>query len=55
MDRCMCIYVCVCGPVLCVCVKNQAYMDVCVCMWADMCETYMQLMLLSCFVLKLEM
>ena len=55
MDRCMCIYIYVCVGVCCVCVKNQAYMDVCVCMWADMCETYMQLMLLSCFVLKLEM
>ena len=27
----MYIYMCVCVGVCCVCVKNQAYMDVCVC------------------------
>ena len=29
-DVCVYIYMRVCGRVLCVCVKNQAYMDVCV-------------------------
>ena len=48
----MCIYIYVCVRV---CEESGIYGCVCVCMWADMCETYMQLMLLSCFVLKLEM